>query len=295
MHVFVRCGCLAIVVLSSVDKGALAVDSVAPESVAGERRDLAGFRLVWADEFDANGPPNPKNWTYERGFVRNEELQWYAPQNADCRDGLLVIEARREQVKNPRFDPQSGDWRRRREHAEYTSACVLTRGLQEWLYGRIFVRARIDARPGLWPAIWTLGSARGWPGCGEIDVMEYYRDMLLANACWSGRRGRPAWDAVNVPLADFGENWAADFHEWELDWTESRIRILVDGKLLNEVDLEQAVNQDRGRTRPFAEPHYVLLNLAIGGTQGGDPSETQFPARFEVDYVRVYQVDETAQ
>lgn len=249
----------------------------------------SGYRLVWSDEFDVDGPPSEENWIYERGFVRNEELQWYQEENAFCRDGLLVIEGRREEVENPRYRPGARSWRRNREKAEYTSACILTRGKHEWKYGRFEIRARIDARPGLWPAIWTLGSARGWPACGEIDVMEYYRGKILANACWLGENRRPAWDDSRHPIDEFPESWAEKFHLWRLDWDPESIKISVDDQLLNEIDLSKAINHDRQRTEPFQEPHYILLNLAIGGTQGGDPSETQFPARFEVDYVRVYQ------
>lgn len=251
-----------------------------------------GYKLVWSDEFDQDGPPNPENWTYEQGFVRNEELQWYQEQNAVCKAGMLVIEAKKEQVKNSHCEADSSDWLRNREFAEYTSACVLTRGKDQWKYGRFVMRGRIDARLGLWPAFWTLGSARGWPGCGEIDVMEYYTGDLLANVCWQGRNRAPAWDATNHSLAKWNPNWADEFHIWQLDWNSEAIKISVDGEVLNETDLEEAVNQDRGRSEPFQEPHYLMLNLAIGGTRGGDPSKTEFPARFEVDYVRVYQVAE---
>lgn len=251
-----------------------------------------GYKLVWADDFDADGPPNPKNWTYEHGFVRNEELQWYQKENAVCRDGMLVVEARREQVANPGFDPVSGDWRRNRKFAEYTSACVLTRGKHEWKYGKFVMRGRIDVRAGLWPAFWTLGSARDWPGCGEIDVMEYYDGTLLANVAWQGRRRQAVWDDVKYPIADFGVNWTNEFHVWELDWTPNSIKISVDGRILNETSLDKAVNERPPGTEPFQEPHYLLLNLAIGGTRGGDPATTKFPARFEVDYVRVYQQTE---
>jgi beta-glucanase (GH16 family) len=262
-------------------------------------------RLVWSDEFDVDGPPRADNWRFERGFVRNEELQWYQPDNAYCQDGMLVIEGRRERVRNPGYDPQSDRWQRKREFAEYTSACLLTRGLHQWLYGRFMIRARIDTRPGLWPAIWTLGSARRWPGCGEIDIMEYYRGDLLANAAWSGgsRRGS-RWDTVKRPIATFSEpNWPSEFHVWRMDWDHDFIKLFVDDQLLNTVDLTTTFNGGRGPTaggpagdrvgtNPFREPHYMLLNLAIGGTQGGDPSNTNFPARFEIDYVRVYQPDD---
>jgi beta-glucanase (GH16 family) len=251
-----------------------------------------GYQLVWSDEFDVDGPPDPNNWTYEHGFVRNDELQWYQSENATCRDGLLVIEARKQQVKNPRFDAESDDWRQNREFAEYTSSCLLTRGKHEWKYGRFVMRGKIDVRPGLWPAFWTLGSARGWPGCGEIDVMEYYDGVLLANLCWQGRNRVPAWDDTRHPLTKWKPNWADDFHVWQLDWTPQEVKITMDGQDLNETDLSEAVNQGRRRSEPFQEPHYLLINLAIGGTRGGDPSATDFPAKFEVDYVRVYQLPE---
>ncbi len=249
------------------------------------------YQLVWADEFNKEGSPDPNNWTYERGFVRNEELQWYQPDNAYCTDGLLVIEARRERKANPSYDPNSRSWRRNRQYAEYTSACIKTRGLHNWTYGRFEMRGRIDTRAGLWPAFWTLGSARGWPGCGEIDIMEYYRGLLLANACWAGpRRGATVWDDLKKPITEFADpDWSSRFHIWRMDWDEDLIRLYVDDQLLNTVDLSKTVNGTPDRANPFHEPHYILLNLAIGGASGGDPSQTEFPARFEADYVRIYQ------
>ncbi len=132
-----------------------------------------GYTLVWSDEFDSDGAPNPQNWTFENGFVRNQELQWYQPQNARVEKGLLVIEGRREHQINPRYEAGSADWRRARQAAEYTSASLMTRGLQAWQYGYFEMRARIDARDGLWPAWWTLGASGAWPRNGEIDIMEY--------------------------------------------------------------------------------------------------------------------------
>lgn len=250
-----------------------------------------GYVLVWADEFNTDGRPDPNNWTYEYGFVRNEELQWYQPDNAFCEGGRLIIEGRRERVKNPRYEPGSRDWKRNREFAEYTSACVLTRGLHAWKFGRFEIRAKIEATEGLWPAIWTLGSARGWPGCGEIDIMEYYRGMILANACWeSGVQWKPTWDDSKTPVEEFGgPEWDDEFHLWRMDWDEKEIAIYLDGRLLNTIDLTQTINKDNEGANPFHEPHYLLLNLAIGGRQGGDPSKVKFPTRYEIDYVRVYQ------
>src|SRR5688500_6469194 len=149
---------------------ALLFSAVARAQTAEAPAQSDGYQLAWSDEFNVDGAPDPRNWTFERGFVRNEELQWYQPTNARCEGGMLVIEARRERVENPRYDPDARDWKRQRAFAEYTSACLLTRGKHEWKYGRFELRGRIDTRPGLWPAWWTLGSARGWPGGGEIDI-----------------------------------------------------------------------------------------------------------------------------
>ncbi len=153
-----------------------------------EGKSMEDYRLVWADEFEKSGPPNPENWNYEHGFVRNEELQWYQPENAYCENGLLVIEGRRAHRKNPRYIPESNDWRKSRRTIEYTSACLTTRELHSWQYGRFEIKARIRAEEGLWPAIWFLGELGDWPHNGEIDLMEFYDSSILANACWGTDR-----------------------------------------------------------------------------------------------------------
>jgi len=249
------------------------------------------YRLVWSDEFDGVGAPDSTKWTYERGFVRNEEHQWYQPENARMAGGTLTIEAKRETKPNPTYEAGSANWRRGRQNIEYTSTSMTTRGLHTWQYGRFEMRARIDTRPGMWPAFWTLGASGGWPAGGEIDIMEYYRGMILANAAWAADdRGTAAWDDSKTPLADLGgAEWARWYHVWRMDWDEREIRFYVDERLLNSVDLTRTTNGDGSGRNPLRQPHHIILNLAVGGTQGGDPSGTQFPARYEIDWVRVYQ------
>ncbi len=249
-----------------------------------------GWQLVWADEFDRDGPPDPAHWTFEQGFVRNRELQWYQPDNARCVGGLLVIEGRRESRPNPLHESDAKDWKRARTTIDYTSSSLTTRGKHAWLYGRFEIRARIDARAGLWPAIWTLGVQGRWPANGEIDLMEFYRDQILANLFWAGADPhQPAGSVVRQPLTNFGgAAWAREFHVWRMEWDEDEVRLYVDEQLLNRTALSDAMRRDPAAPHPFRQPHYLVLNLAIG-SNGGDPAATEFPARFEVDYVRIYQ------
>jgi beta-glucanase (GH16 family) len=267
----------------------LAVCNAAGKASPATVLDTSGYQLVWADEFNIDGRPDSANWNYESGFVRNNELQWYQPDNAHCENGMLVIEARKETRPVPGFVKGSSDWRKRREQIDYTSSCLLTRGKQSWLYGRFEMRARIGIGSGLWPAWWTLGEKQPWPGNGEIDIMEYYRGKLLANIACLGENKKAHWFSNVFSTDSLGGNaWADRFHTWRMDWTPDFIALYCDDQLLNKVALDSLVNKDGSGYNPFRQPHYMLLNLAIGGDNGGDPTGTVFPQRMEVDYVRVY-------
>jgi beta-glucanase (GH16 family) len=249
-----------------------------------------GYKLVWSDEFDKDGPPDTSNWRFEKGFVRNEEFQWYQEENARCKKGKLIIEGRKETRPNPEYQHGSNNWRRKRENIEYTASSIHTSGKHSWKYGRFVMRGRIDVSPGLWPAWWTLGIDGQWPANGEIDIMEYYKGKLLANIACLGSDRSAEWYSKTKSIDSLGgKKWASQFHIWRMDWDETSISLFVDDMLLNRVDLGKLVNKDGSNINPFKQPHYMLLNLAIGGMNGGDPSQTKFPNRFEVDYVRVYQ------
>lgn len=241
----------------------------------------SGLRqLVWSDEFDYTGLPAASYWGYERGMVRNNEAQYYTVargENAWVEQGVLTITGRRE----------------RYEDANYTSASITTSGKADWTYGRFDMRAKIDTRNGLWPAFWMLGYGK-WPENGELDIMEYYKGKILANAAWKANNSdawSAAWDSATMTVSSLTElypRWSDQFHVWRMDWDRNYIRLYVDGILLNEVNLNNTHNPD-GRN-PFRDsPKYMILNLAIGGNNGGDPSGTSFPSRYQIDYVRVYQ------
>jgi len=250
------------------------------------------YRLVWADEFEKPGRPNPANWVFEEGYQRNQELQWYQEENAFCKNGLLIIEGRKERRPNPTYVKGSKDWRTSREFIEYTSSCLRTIGLHSWKFGRFEIKAKIKSSAGLWPAIWTLGIEGEWPNNGEVDILECYKGQILANACWGTHKDYSAkWDSSQKPITSFNDpKWDEKFHVWRMDWDEKEIKLFVDDLLLNTIDLTKTLNAKKDVPKnPFHQPHYLLLNLAIGGQAAGDPTGTVFPTRYEIDYARVYQ------
>lgn len=263
-----------------------AADPFAPNSPAG-------MKLVWSDEFDSDGRPDPANWTYETGYVRNHEAQWYRPESAEVREGCLVITA--EHHAKPLPNPPG---RRVERPVEYTSACLITKGLHAFQYGRIEARIKAPLMEGSWPAFWTLGVSENWPSCGEIDIFEYYRRQVLANFCWAGAGGMwtAEWSTVRTPLERFTADdpgWGDEFHVYAMDWDEHRIVLSVDGRVLNDSSIDDVRNaRFRSVANPFRQPHYLLVNLALGGDNGGDITQIPFPVRMYVDYVRVYQESE---
>jgi len=266
-------------------------DPYKPDFTAPKK--IAGMELVWNDEFNNNGKPDPKNWVYENGFVRNRELQWYQPANANCINGVLLIEGKKETLPNPTYKEGSTDWKTGRQYIAYTSASIKTSGLQQWMYGRFEVRARIDTTLGAWPAIWTLGTGSRWPLCGEVDIMEFYRSdnlpTILANVAWGrNAQGGAIWNTKKISLAHFTSrdpDWVNKFHVWRMDWNKDTIELYLDDELLNTQALTQTIDPDG--SNPFMQPHYLLLNLALGGN-GGDPANAKSSVKYEIDYVRYY-------
>lgn len=117
--------------------------------------------------------------------------------------------------------------------------------------------------------------------------MEYYNSTLLANFAWAGPGGLDKWDDFRKPVSSFDDaNWDRKFHVWAADWNDQEMKLWLDGVLMNDAKVSELLNPD-GKS-PFTQEHFLLVNLAIGAN-GGDPSTTTFPARVEVDYVRVFQ------
>jgi beta-glucanase (GH16 family) len=253
-----------------------------PEQCTGRAAVDTKWKLAWSDEFDKDGAPNSANWGFEKGFVRNQELQWYQPDNATVANGLLTIAAQKQQVTNPNYNAGSSDWKQSRQYAQYTSSSLVSSGKQSFLYGRFEICGQIDTRQGSWPAFWVLGNGRSWPSSGEVDIMEYYANGVRANICkpsgsncdWSG--------SVTQSLSSLGgTTWSNKYHLWAMEWDAKNINLYLDDKLVYGYSIAS--------TNPYTgNAFYMLVNLAIGAN-GGDPSGTTFPITYKVDYVRVYQ------
>lgn len=284
-------------VLKWMDKWDLEIfDETTPDW--SEPREYEGWNLIWNDEFNYERQPDTTIWNYETGFARNEEDQWYQKDNAICKEGILTISGELEHRLNPQYIAGSNNWRTNRKYIRYTSSSINTRGTKEFLYGRLEVRAKIPTAKGAWPAIWTLGVDMEWPSSGEIDIMEYYQinkePHILANAAWGTEQPYNAkWNTKAIPFKNFihtNPNWNDKFHIWRMDWDEKVIRLYLDDELLNETFLKDTQNGSLGEFKnPFMQPHYVLLNLAIGGTNGGKIDDSAFPMKYQIDYVRIYQ------
>lgn len=240
--------------------------------------DASKWTLVWADEFEKDGLPDPTKWSYEEGYIRNGEKQYYTKgrkENARVEGGKLVIEARKDNF----------------EGKPITSASLHTNGKQSFLYGRIEARAKIPTGKGTWPAIWTLGEnigQVGWPKCGEIDILEnvgYNPKSLYANIHCEAYNHTKNNGKGSAILAE--APWEG-FHVYAAEWYPDRIEFFFD-------DTRYFVYRKQGDGTdvwPFAANHYLIVNLAIGGAWGGQQGvdESLLPHRYEIDYVRYYKM-----
>ena len=257
----------------------------------------AGMELVWGDEFNADGRPDPANWTYETGYVRNHEAQWYRPESAEVKDGCLVITAEHHEqpLPNPNPNPFARMFGGNDAPINYTSACLITKGLHSFCFGRIEARIKAPLMEGCWPAFWSMGVNENWPSCGEVDIFEYYKETVLANYYWSSNKGQwtPEGHSVKLQLETFRKDdpdWADKFHVYAMDWDENRIVLSVDGRVISDSSIAELKNARYNSVEnPFHQPHYLLVNLALGGDCGGDVTAIPFPVHMYVDYVRVYQ------
>ena len=237
----------------------------------------SGWNLKWSDEFNGNSIDESKwAWEVQRPGWVNHELENYTDhraENARVENGHLVIEGR--------HDNYNG--------YPYSSARLKTQGKASWEYGRVEASIQLPGGWGTWPAFWMLPDdmSRGWPACGEIDIMEevgYDQDSIHATThtqTYNWTKGNQRTAATNQSGATSG------FHQYALEWYPDHLDMFVDGR-----KYFTSPNDNTGDDAwPFHKNFYIILNLAIGGDWGGaqgvDPNT--WPKQMLVDYVRVYQ------
>jgi beta-glucanase (GH16 family) len=250
-------------------------DLVIPTTGYETPTSYAGMNLVWQDEFDGTSL-NPA-WTFETGTGQdgwgNNELQYYRSENTALTEGKLIITAKKEAFQG----------------SQYTSSRIVTAGKQEFLYGRVDIRAVLPKGQGIWPALWMLGAnyqTDTWPRCGEIDIME----MVGGGGKENTVHGTVHWDA-NGNYASYTKHitkasgtYSDEFHVYSLVWTPQAITWLVDDQQFNVIDTTPEALSE------FQKKFFLIFNVAVGGRWPGSPDGTTiFPQRMIVDYVRVFQ------
>ena len=225
--------------------------------------------LVWSDEFNTDGLPDPAKWGYDLGAGGwgNAEAEYYTnrKENASVSNGTLKITAQKENFSG----------------SAYTSARILTKDKFAFTFGKVEARAKLPSGVGTWPAIWMLGNnigTIGWPACGEIDIMEHVgrqQNKIYGTLHYTGHSGGNA----NGSTRDIS-NASTEFHIYTLEWTSNSIKISVDNQVYHTVFNSSEL--------PFNRDFFIIMNLAMGGNFAGpiDPAFTS--ATLEVDYIRVY-------
>lgn len=226
--------------------------------------------LVWSDEFNSPGAPDPVKWGYDigAGGWGNNELQYYTNRtdNVLVSNGTLKIIAKKEAYSG----------------SSYTSARLLSKGKFSFQYGKVEVSAKLPAGAGTWPAIWMLGdnfTTAGWPTCGEIDIMEQKgSDMnrIYSTLHYLGNSGSGA-----IGSSFLINNVTTEFHKYGLIWSSTSLQFFVDDVL--------CYTFSNASNLPFNQKFFMILNLAMGGNFGGNVDPAFSSALMEVDYVRVYQ------
>ena len=232
-------------------------------------------KLIWEDDFDGD-ELNLEDWTYDLGNGcpncgwGNSELQRYTRDNHRIEDGILIIEAKTIGTNR------------------YSSTRIKTQGKQEFQYGRIEARIKLPDGVGVWPAFWMLGADIvdiGWPACGEIDILEFVgrQPNIVHNAIHSESSHGNTQNHKATRVPDLND----DFHVYAVEWSSQAIEFYFDDRLTYRYSPADK-NKDN---YPFNKPMFIILNLAIGGTFGGDvPADTEFPQELLVDYVKVYEL-----
>lgn len=248
----------------------------------------ANGQVLWSDEFDSGAAPDSSTWSYDLGAGGwgNSELQEYTSNSANVKieGGHLVISAQEQILKGNR--------------RKFTSARIKTEDKLTFQYGTIEARIMVpDLADGLWPAFWTLGnnfSSVGWPDSGELDILEMGSAAAITDGVVNRRVSSAAHWEHNGGRADYGLSFDnptdlnGSFHTFKMEWTPDVISTYIDNNWIWSIDISPASCTDCSE---FHQPHFVLLNLAVGGSFTGlfraNDITAPMPAEMRVDWVRI--------
>ncbi|MCL4115485.1 UNVERIFIED_CONTAM: hypothetical protein GTU68_023909 [Idotea baltica] len=217
-----------------------------------------GTTLIWSEEFNINGAPNPDNWGFDIGTGNNGwgngESQYYTNRtdNVVVENGVLKITAKKESFQG----------------AQYTSSRLLSKGKFDFTYGRVEVRAKLPEGKGTWPAIWMLGcdDAGGslvWPKIGEIDIMEYLGDEPTTVFGTIHGPGFSGANSITKKYDLLNDRFDTGFHVFGVEWTPNQINWYVDGDLYQSITPADVSEETNGVGEWVFNRPYIILNVAV--------------------------------
>lgn len=231
------------------------------------------WRLAFNEDFEGTELPADKwNRCYPSGqpdgCSNAPELQWYQSDNVNVKDGLLHLTAEKENKNG----------------FNYTSGMVTTGPLEKhagqanrfaFKYGYVEARVKLPKGQGLWPAVWMLPADGSGPP--EIDVLEVLgNDTKTAYTTVHWGKDSASKSISTINTTDFSDG----FHTVGVLWEKDHIEWFFDG---------QRVKRFVGTDQIPHMQMFLLANLAVGGDWPGNPnSSTQFPADYQIDWIRVW-------
>lgn len=239
------------------------------------------FRLVFSDEFDVDGNPNPGKWVLcPKGTSDWNDEMSESYEQAYVRDGRLFLTAEKD-----------GD--------EYKAGGIKTQDRFSFTFGKVECRARISRSPdGAFPAIWMMPQKslyQDWPACGEIDIMEHIRqEPHIHQTIHTHYRNTLGYETNTTAqtTCDY-----TDYVVYGLEWTSEYLSFLVDGVETFRYENMHLPDEAEMKQWPYGEDSafYLILNMGLGDsdTWAGPVDDSRLPAVMEVDWIRVYEPMDT--
>lgn len=236
-----------------------------------------GQEIVFEDDFDnSTGFPDPDKWV----LCQKSTSNWsrYLSESYDqayTKDGSLFL---------------TGEI----VDGEYKTGGVETRGKFEFEHGVVECRARFVRMPlGGHTGIWMMPAppADKWPKSGEIDIMEHLNkdDVIYqtVHSWYADDMGHKEDPVAQKTVSINKEDW----NIYGVEWTADKITYTVNGKPYLEYPNLGLSGEDGALQWPFNHPFYLILSQSLGGegTWAGAIDNSQLPAVFEIDWIRVTQ------